>query len=223
MSPRAIADAAAQQGLDLIAITDHNTASMTDVVAEAAAERGIRFLHGVEVQTREEVHVLAYFDRSEACQAFAEEIYRLLPDRPNDPRAFGDQPIVDLDENILRFEPRLLLNSVDLSFEDTVERILEHEGLAVPAHIDRSVFGLIEQLGFLPEGMSFPLVEVVGDVMPMGFDRGARLCSSDAHDLDQIGRRSTEFVMEAVSLKEIRRAAAGIDGRSVVCRNQKRR
>lgn len=223
MSPRPIVDEAIRKGIDLIAIADHNTAAMTGAVAQAAEERGLAFLFGIELQTREEVHLLAYFDTSESCQAFSDEIYAYLPEQPNVPEYFGDQVVVDVEETILRTEPRLLLNSLELSLEDAVERILAHGGLPVPAHVDRATFGLIAQLGFAPEGMDFALVEAVGGALPDSFENAALLCTSDAHDLDQIGRRTTTFRIDSPTIRELVQAAEGVGGRSMVCSTTERR
>ena len=102
MSPRAIVQSAIYRGVDLLAVTDHNTAAMVEVVGHAAAAAGLDFLYGMELQTREEVHVLAYFDRATDCLSCAEAIYPLLPDVPNVPDVFGDQVVVSLDGTILR-------------------------------------------------------------------------------------------------------------------------
>ena len=223
MAPRAIVDEAIRKGIDLIAVADHNTAAMNGAVAQAAAERGLFYLYGMELQTREEVHLLAYFDTSDACLAFSDEVYSFLPKKENVPEYFGDQVIVDVDETILGVEPRLLLNSLDLSFEDAVERIRAHGGLPVPAHVDRATFGLIAQLGFAPEGVDFALVEAVGGALPASFGAAALLCTSDAHELEQIGRRTTTFWVESPTVRELVQAAEGIDGRSMVCSMTERR
>lgn len=223
MSPRSIVDTAVNKGIDLIAIADHNCASMVDVVAQAAAAVGLGFLYGIELQTREEVHLLAYFDEAAACHRLAEAIYDALPDRSNEPLYFGDQVIVDADETILGCEPKLLLNSINLDFNEAVSLVRAYGGLPIPAHVDRDTFGLIAQLGFVPEGLTFDLVETLTGKLPDGFGTAAAICSSDAHQLDQIGQRTTIFGMKHVSLEEMILAARQIEGRSVRCCTEERR
>jgi hypothetical protein len=223
MSPRVIVDSAIYAGLDFIAITDHNSSAMADAVAEAARQRSLGFLYGIEIQTAEEVHVLGYFDDPESLHGFAEEIYPLLPDKACDPAAFGDQVIVDVDDEILGYEPKLLVNSLGLSFERAVDCIRLHGGLAVPAHVDRAPFGVLAQLGYPPAGWFFPMIEVSGAVMPKGFGSAKRLCTSDAHEPSRIGHRSTRFVLEGISVEELELAAMGVDGRSMVCEGGERR
>lgn len=217
MSPSRIVETAISQGIDLIAIADHNSVSMADTVAEVATERGLGFLFAMELQTREEVHLLAYFDDSRSCHRLADAVYDLLPARPNEPDYFGDQVIVDRSDTILETEPKLLLNSLDLEFNDAVTLVRELGGLPVPAHVDRDGFGLISQLGFVPDGMVFDLVESLTGHLPPGFGQAAAICSSDAHQPDQIGRRITRFVMNAATTHEMILAARRTGGRSVTC------
>lgn len=223
MSPRRIVEEARHQEIGLIAVTDHNSAGMVDAVAAACAEAGVHFLYGMELQTREEVHLLAYFNTSFLCRRFAEAVDPYLPDRPNEPEYFGDQVRVDVEETILDYEPRLLINSLDLGFDQAVALIRRFGGLPVPAHVDREAYGLIAQLGFVPEGLTFDLVETVTGTLPEGFGMAAAVCSSDAHSPEQIGRRTTCFTMEACSIEEMVLAAQAVDGRSVVCRLEERR
>ncbi len=215
MSPRAIVEAAARQRLDLIAITDHNTARMTGVVAQAAARHGIACLYGLELQTQEDVHLLAYFDDAQTAQRFSERIYDLLPNRDNVPEVFGDQIAVDEDETIVHTERRLLLNSLALGFEDAVEWISREGGLAVPAHVDRVPYGLIAQLGIVPEGVGLPLAEADGERLPAACAASTLVWNSDAHRPDAVGRRLTVFRVLAPTIDELRRAARGESGRGL--------
>lgn len=215
MSPRGIVDAALAVGLDLIAVTDHNTAAMTPVIAQVARENGIAYLYGLELQTREDVHLLAYFDDEETCLAFSDEVYALLPDGYEDPYGLGDQIQVDAEENILRSEPKFLVNGLDLSFADAVQRINELGGLAVPAHIDREFFGVLSQMGDLPEDLEFPIIEVRGEDIPQICGDAIVLRSSDAHFPERIGERVTRITVKEPTIAELRKAAAGISGRSI--------
>jgi hypothetical protein len=220
MSPRAIVGAAKAKGIDLIAVTDHNTAGMVAEVGRAARGQGVEFLPGIELQTQEEVHLLGYFDDVATCLRFAAEIYECLPNRSNDPELFGDQVIVDADETIVAVEPRLLVNALRLSLEEAVARVEAHGGLAVPAHVDRAPYGLIAQLGFFPDGLDFAFVEADGESLPEPRCGSALMWGSDAHAPEAIGSRVTVFRMNAPTIEEMRRAAAGESGRSVTVRQR---
>lgn len=216
MTPRAIVDAALAAGLNLIAVTDHNTAAMTPVVAQIVRDAGLDFLYGLELHTREDVHLLAYFDDEATCLAFSDEVYALLPDGYEDPYGLGKQIQVDADGRILRYELKFLVNGLALSFADATKRINELGGLAVPAHIDREFFGALSQMGGLPEGLDFPIIEVRHVPIPDACEDAAILRSSDAHLLHVIGERVTHITIEAPSIAELRLAAARIAGRSIV-------
>ena len=216
MSPHAIVDTAQEKGLDLIAVADHNTAGMTPVIAQVAREKGLAYLYGLELQTREDVHLLAYFDDEATCLAFSEEVYALLPDTYEDPYGLGEQVQVGAEENILRREPKFLVTGLDLPFADAVQRINESGGLAVPAHIDREFFSVLSQMGDLPAGFEFPIVEVRGEFIPGICGNAVVLRTSDAHSLEGIGKRVTCITVEEVTIDELRKAAAGIGGRSMV-------
>ncbi len=216
MAPHAIVAAALAAGLNLIAVTDHNTAAMTPVIAQVARDAGLDFLYGLELQTREDVHLLAYFDDEATCVAFSDEVYAVLSDGYEDPYGLGEQVQVDAEGNTLRYEPKFLVNGLDLSFADAVRRIDELGGLAVPAHIDREFFGALSQMGGLPEGLDFPIIEVRGERIPDICGDAAILRSSDAHILHMIGERVTHITVRELTIVELRKAAAGIDGRSIV-------
>ncbi|TFH11469.1 MAG: phosphoesterase [Candidatus Atribacteria bacterium] len=215
MTPRNIVDAALARGLDLIAITDHNTAAMTPAVATVARMCGLAYLYGLELQTREDVHLLAYFDDEATCLAFSDEIYALLPDSSVDPFGLGDQVQVDVDETILRVEPKFLVNGLDLSFRDAVQRIRELGGLAVPAHIDREFFSVLSQLGEMPEGLSFSLVEARYEDRHEVCGTSEVLRTSDAHFLEGIGVRTSLIAVKELTIEELRKAAKGEEGRSI--------
>lgn len=64
LSPTALVDAAVAGGLDVIALTDHDTTAGVPEALEAARERPIRVIPGIEVSTRHgglEFHILGYF------------------------------------------------------------------------------------------------------------------------------------------------------------------
>lgn len=117
MGPKAIVKAALDRGLNLLGITDHNAWANVSAVKELARHYGIDVLPGIEVQTKEEVHVLCFFPDIDCLAAAGKRIYDSLPVVPNRVDIFGDQIIVDAQENIIALEERMLLNSVDMSLE----------------------------------------------------------------------------------------------------------
>lgn len=150
MSPVAIAKKAKSAGLDLVCLTDHNSALNCPAFNEVCIKNGITPFFGMEITSTEEVHCLAIFDKISDALELSEYIYKHLPELYNDPDRFGDQVYVDADENILGEVDKLLISAVDLSVENLKETVHSMGGLFIPAHIERPVNSLLSQLGFLP-------------------------------------------------------------------------
>lgn len=220
MSPRAIVEAARRLGLDLIAICDHN-AGENGKYARRLAHKTPEILMGMEIQTIEEVEVLALFPEEEPCLALQEELYELLPPVPNDPELFGDQLVVDEKDEIVRTIPKLLLSPVALSLEEVVRRVQEQGGLIIPAHVERVPGGLLGVLGLFPPG-DWPAVEIspwakLAEVLARWPEVQGRkfFRSSDAHFPEEIGRAWTELYLRRPSFAELERALAGQGSRLI--------
>jgi len=198
MSPRTIAAAAAARGLDLVALTDHNTTRNVPAFAAACAEAGLAALYGCEVTTVEEVHVLALFGDAGRATAFGERVYASLPAIHRDPERFGDQVVVDVDENIVETLSSYLISATPWSLTDLGREIRESGGLFIPAHADRSAFSVWSQLGFLPPD-AYDAVELTGAKGRIDPGDHPRICSSDAHRPVEIGRRWIEIDGDAPS------------------------
>jgi predicted metal-dependent phosphoesterase TrpH len=212
MSPYKIVEKAVEVGLHVIAITDHNMTENSFYVREAAIKSGLIVLCGMELQTREEIHLITVFDDFEVAHDLQQKIYRLLPDVKNDPEYFGDQVVVSTEDEILHSEERLLLNSVEISIEDAVDWVKSHGGLAIAAHIDSPTYSIISQLGFVPENIPFDALEVRNIEKAKGLMSHIILKNvpfvtfSDAHYLADVGRRKTLLHMEKADCREIAQA-----------------
>lgn len=225
LSPREIVERAKAKSLDIIAITDHNTAKNVQVVMRLGEKVGLKVIPGMEVQTREEIHLLTLFPDWPSTAAWDEEVRQHLPDVQNDPEIFGDQPIVDDEGNIVQFEERLLLNSIDLSLEDVKGRVEGHGGMTIPSHFDKGSFSLISQLGLIPEDLELEALERSRQSKfrgPGGMGNASphipRIASSDAHRLEDIGSARTILLLAEASLAEMRLAFRGEAGRRIVKR-----
>jgi hypothetical protein len=207
-SPTAIVERAVDAGLDLIALTDHNSALNCPTFAHAAARAGIAALFGIEATTREEVHALCLFETVEAALELGETIYAALPDIPVVPERFGDQVYVDAEEMILGEVEKHLIYAADYSIDELLEMTLSAGGLFIPAHIERPANSIYSQLGFLPEA-PYSAVEVTK--WPTLLDtRGLPVISdSDAHFLDGIGQRSFTFEAPRPDFRGLKAALEG--------------
>ena len=220
MLPSLIIAEAVERGIRLIAVTDHNATGNVIAVQKAAEGSGLIVIPGMELQTREEVHVLCLFDTLEQAQAFQAMVDPLLPDIENNPDYFGFQLVVDSEGKIEREETRLLLTSADISIEKALEATNRLGGILIPAHVNRKAFGLIEMLGFVPENMHIEALEISHHVTPEQayqlypqIEGYPLIQNGDAHQLaDILG--ATTYKIEKPTIAEIRLALNNQDGRT---------
>ncbi|MEW5867304.1 MAG: PHP domain-containing protein [Bacillota bacterium] len=222
MTPPAIVAQAKSRGIRILGICDHNSAENVRAVAEAGEAAGVAVIGGIEVQTREDVHVLTFFSDLHALLGWQDEVYANLPECENDEERFGEELILDSSGAVKGRLRRLLLASTSMGIDDLGRRVRALGGLVVPAHVDRPSFSLIRNLGLIPPGLEPDCIEVSWRT---GAKRARTLfpeasglpliVSSDAHRLDEI-RGYTVFLMESPSFDEIRLALRSAGGRMVV-------
>ena len=210
MSPKGIVEEALRKGIDIIAVCDHNSAENAPAVIEAARGSGLKVLPGIEITTREEVHIAGLFDRCADALKVQEFVYQHLYGE-NDEEAFGIQPVVNAEGEVLELNQRLLIGSADISVEEAVEQIHRAGGLAIAAHIDREAFGIIGQLGFIPDGLELDALEISSRTTVeeargkfQGCERYFIFRFSDAHRLKEIGQAVTELELGEASFAAIR-------------------
>lgn len=221
MTPPAIAQAAVERGLDLIAICDHNSCENVTAMVSAGESRGLVVLPGMEAESKEEVHVVCLFPGVDEALAWQRIAYSALPDAANSEEHFGAQLVMDSAGRVVKKVSRLLSCSLAMTFEDITVCVSELGGICIASHIDRPAYSLGRQLGFVPEGAKLLAVELspgadAGALPPYAsFAAGLRMVrSSDAHYLADIGKVRTELTMEALCFAELVLALKGIGGRS---------
>ena len=192
MGPRTIVQRAKELNIDIIGLTDHNSALNTPAMEKVCLELGLGFIPGMEVTTREEAHCLCLFPSVDVALEFGKLVSARQPKVPNKPHLMGDQIVVDEEEYVVDEVPYWLNAPTDIGWEELGDLVHQFQGLWVPAHIDRSHGGVISQLGFLPQA-NYDAVEVV-DAHFQGETWGKkRLRHSDAHAPEHIGRRWWEL------------------------------
>jgi hypothetical protein len=223
MTPRNIIEKAASCGINIIAVCDHNSAENIAVTQEIGRKRGVVVIPGMEITSSEEVHVLGFFESLERVFEMQELVYGHLQPGDNDEDAFGMQVIVNEEDEVLGFNRRLLIGATDLSVNRIVELIHWFHGIAVASHIDREVFGIIGQLGFIPLEAGFDALEISSrtgmDEAVGKFSRYRSLpwiTSSDAHQLEDIGRKTIGLYMNHASFEELTLVLRGAEGRKVL-------
>ncbi len=221
MLPELILERADALSLNLIAVTDHNSCENVAALLRAAEGTGITVLPGMELQTQEEAHVLCLFDTLAQATAWQAEVYAHLPPLKNKPNVFGQQVVLNPEGEPVGFNDRLLITSASFSVEEAVARVRALGGLCIPAHVDRTAYSIIANLGFIPADLGLRAVEISHLVTQK--EARARfpqlvgyslVANGDAHRLKEMARRTT-IKMKAPTVAELTLALAGAEGRGV--------
>ncbi len=218
MSPRNIVKEAKKKGLDLIGICDHNSAENFPAMAKSADTAGIKAIAGIEITSREEVHILGLFGNEGDLFSVQNAVYSNLHG-VNDEERYGLQVILNENDEVLGFNNKLLIGATEMSVEEVVDLIHKYNGIAIAAHIDREGFSLIANLGFIPEGLKLDALEIIEPSKRNLYNSGRNLAfisSSDAHMIKDIGKRFSCFLMKESSFEEIRKCVIKENGRKVI-------
>ncbi len=195
MTPNNIVNMAYIKGLDVIAITDHNSCKNARAVMAAGKDK-IKVIPGMEITTSEEVHVLCYFPEIDAAEDMGNFVYQHMQGVKNDPEIFGRQLVMNAEDEVVGEEDNLLVNAVNLDIYEVAAAVKTRGGLFVPAHIDKSSYSITANLGFLP-----PDLEVDGlEITERGLEKYSQmyagygvLTSSDAHYLENISEQDRQL------------------------------
>ena len=222
MSPTAIVERALSRGLDMIAISDHNTTRQVKVTQKIGREKGLFVLGGVEVTSQEEAHCLCFFKNDEQLDAMQEFLDEHLPRIPNDEDRFGYQLIVDENDEIVGEEEYHLLNAIDVDIDGIYDKVHSIGGLFIPAHVNKGTTSLTSQLGFIPPDLRADGLEInkfiTRDEIVKKFAYLKRfnfITDSDAHFIDNVGDVYNLIYMEHRSFDEFAMAIRGEEGRYI--------
>ncbi|MGE5633107.1 MAG: PHP domain-containing protein [Caulobacteraceae bacterium] len=210
MTPNNIVNMALLKGLDIIAVTDHNSCENLPAVMEVARQNGLMVIPGMEVQTKEEVHIVCLFRKLEAAMKFSEIVYNSLPHIKNKEEVFGRQIIINNKDEITGKVDKLLLLSTTLSANDVFVLVRGLGGICIPAHVDRPGYSIITNLGFIPPSLKVKTIEISKKSNPEELQKKFPflkqynyIISSDAHNLSNISEREFFIDMELLSLSEL--------------------
>ncbi|WP_148214584.1 PHP domain-containing protein [Desulforapulum autotrophicum] len=201
MTPKKIIKRAGALGLDIIAICDHNASKNARPIMTLGKTAGILVLPGLEICTKEEVHLLGIHKSICQAEAVAAVVYQGLTQN-NAPDLFGFQVIADEQDMVIGQEQKLLIQACQLTVKEAVDLIHQQGGIAIAAHIDRTSYSILGQLGFIPLDLGLDGVEITARTIAHKQERYFLdkttlpcLVSSDAHRLDEMGQGTTVFHM----------------------------
>jgi 3',5'-nucleoside bisphosphate phosphatase len=222
MSPVRIIHEAKNHNLDIIGITDHNHTGHAKLTIELGEKEGIQVFSGVEINTREEIHCLAFFENIGKTEKFQDYINSCATRIENKPEKFGHQLLVNEKEEILEQIEWLLISSLTCSIDEVEKKVHQLDGVFVPAHIQRKSNCIYTQLGFLPDNLIIDAIEIT-DCTRLSDLYSTRpelkdysiILNSDAHYPQQIGSQYSNYYLKEPSFVEWKMALQGINNRKV--------
>ena len=211
MTPNNIVNMAYLKGLNAIAITDHNSTKNVRAAIKIGEELGITVIAGMEIETKEEVHILSLFPTVELAEKAEKIIKSHLPKIINKENIFGEQIIIDENDNIVGKEEQMLITATSLSINDVFSLVRNCGGVAIPAHIDRHSYSVLSNLGFIPDELNISTVEIskkTEDVEEylknLSFaQKYLVIRNSDAHYLGDISEKINYIEVDNNSIQEI--------------------
>jgi len=191
MTPNNIVNMAYIKGLNMIAVTDHNTIENYKAIEKVAQSLGILVVPGIEINTKEEVHILSYFKDYKSAKAVSDLIYESLPNIFNKSDIFGEQNIYNENDEIIGKIDKLLISASKYSIGEIYTIVNKYNGVIVPAHINKKSNGILGVLGFFPTDINFEFIEIsksheLGERNKKMVMNYKKLVSSDAHILENI-------------------------------------
>ena len=201
MTPNNIAGMAALKGLNIVALTDHNSCKNCPAFFEACRKQGVIPIAGMELSTAEDIHIVCLFPELETAMAFDKEIEKHIMGVDNRPDIFGNQFITDGEDEVIGTVDKLLISATDLWLCDALAWIGKYGGYARPAHIDRESNGIVAILGDIPAEYGFTCFEFNNaenitrykEKFPVVREENILVCS-DAHHLWDINE-AENFLM----------------------------
>lgn len=199
MTPNNMVNMAKMCGLGIIAVTDHNAVGNCAAAMEVGRRNDLLVIPGMELTTSEEIHVVCLFPDIGPAKEFAAAVYDSLPPIDNRPDIFGNQLLLDDQDEPAGTENRLLLNASGFGVYDVAAAVEPLGGLAILAHIDRHSNGVLGILGDIDLGMGYALAELSPLARPEDYENRFSFLhyvhDSDAHHLWDIAEAGEDNVL----------------------------
>ncbi|SCY16377.1 PHP domain-containing protein [Alkaliphilus peptidifermentans] len=210
MTPNNVVNMAILKGLDAIAITDHNSTLNVEAFTKVASDKKLIIIPGIEVSTKEEVHLIGLFRSLDEAKVFQGIIDQALPKTKNNAKVFGNQLLYNEKDEVIGEYDRLLFNAISLTVEDVVDEVNRLKGIVIPAHIDRNSFSILSNLGFISPALGLTTVEITSgcdinsiEAKHKYLNKYRKIANSDAHNLEAILERQSFLDVKELSCEEI--------------------
>lgn len=218
MTPNNIVNMSILKGLDVIAITDHNSCANVQAVLNTAKNFPLLVIPGMEIETAEEIHVICLFPNTEKAAEMQSLVYSRLPNIKNKENIFGEQHILNEFDELVCKESRLLLTSTFITINEVFHIVNDlMGGIAIPAHIDRQANSIISSFGIMPEDIDIQCVEISDkDAEKLVLEKDYKInkmnkiFSSDAHYLWKIHEKEYFLEVESLTVENVIKALRNI-------------
>ncbi|KAB3531454.1 PHP domain-containing protein [Alkaliphilus serpentinus] len=210
MTPNNVINMAKLKGLDVIAITDHNSTLNLQAFLKVADKKEILIIPGAEITSKEEVHLLTLFSGMEEANDFQKIINQYLPQDDNNTKIFGNQRLYNERDEIIGEYEFLLNNTLSLSLEEIIQRVYSLNGAVIPAHIDRHSYSILSNLGFISPNLMLTTLEITMGCNLVEFNEKypylkdyRYIVNSDAHHLGSILERQSFLEVERLTAEAV--------------------
>ncbi|MDF2612632.1 MAG: hypothetical protein K0S71_418 [Clostridia bacterium] len=207
MSPNNIINMAKLNGLQAIAITDHNTCANCEVIMKLGKENNLLVIPGMEIECLEEFHCIALFPDINTAKQIEQYVQAHMPNMKNRIDIFGHQSIMNEEDEVVGEIERLLLTASGISAEALFEQVRNVGGVIYPAHIDRNSYSIISNLGFIPDELKIGTIEISKSaslqMYKTKYENITIIQSSDAHYLQDISEEGNVIEAQSVCVADI--------------------
>lgn len=210
MTPNNIVNMALLKGLDIIAITDHNSARNLEAIIGVGKREGLLVVPGMELCTSEEIHLVCLFPSLDSAISFQSHVYESLLPVENREEIFGAQILMDSSDNEIGRETRLLSGACNIDVQTAISLADGVGGVIIPAHINRQSYSMLNTLGAIPQEYGFKYLECTKTCNQNAFIEEhpqfniyELIKSSDAHFLSDILEQEVSLELEDKSLSSL--------------------
>lgn len=193
MTPNNIAGMSMLNGVQIAALTDHNSTQNCPAFFSACRRYGIVPIPGMELTTQEEIHMVCLFPSLDSAMEFDTFLQGHRMKIKNRPKIFGNQLIMNEEDEVVGEIEELLITATDLDLTSAANAVRKFGGVPFPAHIEKSSNSILAMLGLFPEEPKFTAAELHDlskldslKIMNPILNEIKIISDSDAHQLDTL-------------------------------------
>ena len=203
MTPNNIVNMSLLKGLEVIAITDHQTVCNCEAVMTVGKKKGLVVIPGMEIECQEEFHMISLFKNIQTAKEMEAWLQSYMPPILNKPKVFGYQRILNKEDEQVGEISKFLLVAASVCAEEIVKKARTLEATIYPAHIDRSSYSILSNLGAIPKELDFRLLEISQSASRSHYEKlysnQTIIQASDAHYLENIAESTQKISKEELT------------------------